>query len=234
LMVCRSSQPRAFTVVEAIEVLRSVSGGSAKRFAPERDRPSRKRKERRSARRGKPPFSGNKGIANRARWKHPGGVAESGATRSCELTRLVPEGGGGRRLVCSGCAPFAGCAEKRGLGRWVKSERNRRVGVSRLPRGPSDDEGRLGERCRQGARRRVERRALPLEGGSQRVSSSELINRCGRETVSRAEKPRVCPRVVLKSGKKPSEQCWRRRGGGESHLTSCRLAVGQGAHRETR
>jgi hypothetical protein len=142
----------------------------------------------------------------------------------------VPEDGGGRRLVRSLCAPFAGCVEKRGLGRWVESERNRRGGVSRLPRGPSDDARRVGERSRQGARRRVERRALPLEGGSQRVCSSEHIVSGGRETVrgadeaagvsaGRADKLREAERAVLAASS-----------GGESHLYSCRLGVGQGAH----
>jgi hypothetical protein len=104
------------------------------------------------------------------------------------------------------------------------------VSVSRSPRGPGDDARRLGERSRQGARRRVERRALPLEGGSQRVGSSELINSDGRETVreadeaagvsaGRADKLREAERAVLAASS-----------GGESHLYSCRLGVGQGAH----
>lgn len=133
--------------------------------------------------------------------------------------------------ACSLGAPFAGCSKKRSLGLW-ENRKDRGVDVSRLPRGPRDDERRLGERSRQGVSGRVERRARPLGGrlpagvllGAHRLGRSKERSRdreAAEVTAGRAEKRKEAERAVLAASRR-----WRK----SPHLVPS--SGGPGAHRE--
>jgi hypothetical protein len=113
-----------------------------------------------------------------------------------------------------------------------KNRKDRGVDVSRLPRGPRDDERRLGESSRQGVSGRVERRARPLGGrlpagvllGAHRLGRSKERSRdreAAEVTAGRAEKRKEAERAVLAASRR-----WRK----SPHLVPS--SGGPGAHRE--